>query len=228
MQKTINLGALTPDEKQELLRQLQAEEAAKEAKVKAERDELKMLTDESIIESFEMLRALSLNIGNVKRKVYDTVNTVIELKRNIYNSTREQYSHTFTSSDGMLRIIIGYNVCDDFDDSATAGIDGVNQFLTTLGVDDNSKMLVKMAKQLLAKDAKGNLNARKVMQLAKMANESGHKAFIDNVQIIVDAYRPVKSKVYIIAKQRTPDNNEWKTLPLGITEAPIEHIAPQL
>lgn len=220
-QKSVNISMLTDADKAALLEALEAEKAEKQNKVKAEREGLKKLTDESIKECFDILSGVSSNIADAKAKVYDTLNTVIELKRNIYNSTKEQYSHTFTNAEGNLRITIGYNVIDDFDDSATAGIDGVNQFLTTLGVDTNSKMLVKMAKQLLAKDAKGNLNARKVMQLAKMANESGHKSFIDNVQIIVDAYRPIKSKIYIIAKYRQADDNEWKTLPLGITEAPV-------
>lgn len=224
MSTKINLSMLSDEEKEALKAQLDAEQAEKQNKIKAEREGLKKLTDESIKECFDILSGLSSTITEAKRKVYDTINTVIELKRNIYNSTKEQYSHTFTDADGNLRITIGYNVIDDFDDSATAGIDGVNQFLTTLGVDQNSKMLVKMAKQLLAKDAKGNLNARKVMQLAKMANESGHKSFIDNVQIIVDAYRPIKSKIYILAKYRQADDNEWKSLPLGITEAPVETI----
>ncbi len=217
----LNLSLLSDEDKKALLEQLKAEELEKENKVKAERDSLKKLTDESIKESFKILNGLSVAITDAKKQVYNIINDVIELKKIVYNGTNDQYSHTFTSNDGMLRITVGFNVVDDFDDSSTAGIDGVNQFLTTLGVDDNSKMLVKMAKQLLAKDAKGNLNARKVMQLAKMANESGHKAFIDNVQIIVDAYRPIKSKIYMIAKFRTGEG-EWKALPLGITEANID------
>jgi hypothetical protein len=60
------------------------------------------------------------------------------------------------------------------------------------------------------------------MEMMQEANKRGDQELIDKIQIIVDAYRPIKTKIYIIAKYRDDKQNEWRTLPLGFTEAPID------
>jgi hypothetical protein len=212
---------LTPEQRKQL-EELKALEAAEIAAKKEERNALKELTDENVKEGFEILLEVSDFLSKAKKKVYGMFADIIELKKQVYDGSDEQYSHTFTTKDGNYRIIIGFHVVDSFDDSHTAGVDGVNKFLNKLGVDKDSKMLVKMAKKLLSRDAKGTLNARKVMQLLQMANEHGDKDFIDNVQIIIDAYKPIKTKMYMIARYRREKDNEWLTLPLGITEASLD------
>ncbi len=208
------------EEQRKQLEELKKLEQQEIDKQREERETLKDMTSDAVLRSFEVLKEVSGALALAKTKVYGILKSVVELKKDVYDVPDNQQSHTFTTSDGKFRIILGYHVIDDFDDSHTAGVDGVNKFLDSLGVDKNSKMLVQMAKKLLSRDAKGTLNARKVMQLMKLAQESAHKDFIDSVQIIVDAYNPVKSKMYIIAKYRD-DNNEWITLPLGITEAKV-------
>ncbi len=209
------------DEQRHQLEHLKMLEAREKSMVKEDQKALKELTDETVKNAYVILAKTSEVIAEAKTMVYGMFADIIELKKQIYKTSDEQYSHTFTTKDGMLRIIIGFHVVDNFEDSHTAGVDGVNSFLNSLGVDDNSRMLVKMAKKLLSRDNKGTLNARKVMQLMQMANESGQAQFIDNVQIIIDAYKPIKTKLYIIARYRSEKENEWKALPLGITEADI-------
>jgi hypothetical protein len=209
------------EEQRKQLEELKALEAKEKQQVKKDRDELKKITNKTVKEAFPILMELNEALMNTKKKVYGMFADIIELKKAVYESSDEQYSHTFTSDCGNYRIIIGFHVNDHFEDSHTAGVDGVQRFLNSLGVDDNSKMLVDMAKQLLSRDAKGTLNAKKVMKLMQMANKSGKQDFIDNVQIIVDAYSPIKSKLYIQAKFRD-DSNEWKHIPLGITEVSID------
>ncbi len=214
-------AVMTAEQRQQLeeLKQLEAQE---QASIKEERKALKEMTDETVKDAFVVLEQTSKIITEAKAKVYGMFADIIELKKQVYEGSDDQFSHTFTSKDGMLRIIIGFHVVDHFDDSHTAGVDGVNKFLNSLGVDENSKMLVKMAKKLLSRDAQGTLNARKVMQLMQMANESGKTEFINNVQIIIDAYKPIKTKLFIIARYRSENEKKWVTLPLGITEANID------
>jgi len=210
------------DEQRKQLEQLQAIANAEKEQKLEDRETLKKLTDENVVTAFGVLDLLSKNIADVKARVYAMFADIIELKKQVYETTDEQYSHTFTSACGKYSIKIGYNTIDHFGDSHTAGVDGVNKFLNSLGIDDNSRMLVKMAKKLLSRDAKGTLNARKVMQLMQMAAESRKQEFIDSVQIIVDAYQPIKTKMYIHAKYREDKENEWRTMPLGITEAKLD------
>lgn len=210
-------------EKQRLqLKELKELEAKEKATLKEEQQTLKEMTDETVKDAFNVLIQTSETIAKAKQLVYGMFADIIELKKEVYKTSDEQFSHTFTTKDGLYRIIIGFHLTDHFEDSHTAGVDGVNTFLNNLGVDTNSKMLVKMAKKFMSRDAKGTLNARKVMQLMQMANESGKQEFIDNVQIIVDAYKPIKTKLYIVARSRNNKENEWKALPLGITEANLD------
>ncbi len=217
MEKSI----LTPEQRQQLeeLKRLEAQEKERE---KEERDALKQVTDETVKEAFVVLSGLSEVITNVKKQVYGMFADIIELKKQIYQTSDEQYSHTFTTIDSKFRIIIGFHVVDNFDDSHTAGVDGVNDYLTKLGVDNDSKWLVKTIKKYLARTANGELNAKKVMELMQLANERGDETLIDKVQIIVNAYNPIKTKLYIMAKYRDGKQNEWNTLPLGITEAKLK------
>ncbi len=212
---------LTPEQRQQLeeLKRLESQEKERE---KEERNTLKQVTDETVKEAFVVLSGLSEVITNVKKQVYGMFADIIELKKQIYQTSDKQYSHTFTTTDSKFRIIIGFHVVDNFDDSHTAGVDGVNEYLNKLGTDTDSKWLVKNLKKYLARNAKGELNARKVMEMMQLANERGDQELIDKVQIIVNAYNPIKTKLFIIARYRDGKQNEWNTLPLGITEAKID------
>ncbi len=214
---------LTPKQRKDLERLKSLEAQEKEA-IKNDRQALKDLTSETAKDVFDILMKLSTIVTKVKKEAYEKLLSVIELKRDIYQSTDEQFSHTFTTDCGLYRIIAGFNVIDHFDDSHTAGVDGVLTFLNSLskGEGSDSEIAVDVAKDALKKDSKGNLNARKVMKLQQKAIKSGRKEFIDNVQIIIDAYKPMKSKIYIQAKYRDTKDMEWKNLPLGITEANVD------
>ena len=220
MQTVEEKTILTPEQRAQL-QELKKLEAAEKAQEKEERDALKTMTDEAVMEAFGVLCSLSEMIAKVKKQVYAIFADVIELKKQVYKTSAEQYSHTFTTKNSKLRIIIGFHVVDNFDDSHTAGVDGVNEYLGKLGKDTDSKWLVKNLKKYLARNVNGELNAKKVMEMMQLANERGDQELIDKVQIIIDAYDPIKTKLYIMAKYRDEKQNGWKTLPLGITESPI-------
>lgn len=204
------------------LEELKKLESQEKERTKEDRQTLKEMTDESVKDAFAILLQLSKNIKEAKTIVYSKFADIIELKKQVYQTSDEQFSHTFTTKDSKLRIMVGYHVVDSFDDSHTAGVDGVNEYLSNMGTDDDSKWLVKTIKKYISRNTKGELNAKKVMELMQLANERGDQLLIDKVQIIVDAYTPIKTKLFIMAKYRDDKQNEWKTLPLGITEANMD------
>ena len=217
---SIDLTQLSAQQKMELMKQLEAEEAARLAKVREDRETYKKIVDETVLHVFDLFRSLSLKLSQVKEFTYNHFADIMEMKKDVYGEkTDDQYSHTFTTSDGLMRIILGYHVTDDYDDTVNVGVEKVKEYISSLGRDENSRQLVGAVLRLLSKDQKGNLKASRVMQLSKMADDSGNEEFQDAVKIIRDAYRPQRSKSYIVAKYRRPDTNEWITLPLGITEA---------
>lgn len=215
----MDVSKLTPEQKQELLKELEQQQAEKKRKIKEEREALKELTDESIDAAFKIIEPLSKELSGRKKQIHDIFSQVINTKFEVYDIKEDQQSHTFTNKAGTKRIVIGYHVVDNYDDTMNAGIEKVRDFLGSLGRDDNSKWLVKTVFKLLAKDQKGNLNPRNVMQLENMAQDKGDENFIDGVEIIKNAYSPVKSKQYIVASVRDEKTNAWKNIPLGMTEA---------
>ncbi|MGV4459871.1 DUF3164 family protein, partial [Ornithobacterium rhinotracheale] len=86
---------------------------------------------------------------------------------------------------------------DNWDDSLTAGIEKVRDFLKILAKDDNSANLVKVIQRLLKQDTKGNLKASRVIELTKLAEEINNEEFIDAVNIIRQSYKPQRSAFFV-------------------------------
>lgn len=213
------LVKMTPEERAEF----EAFRAAKlkkeaEAKAKEERETYKLLVEESINKAFPRLVEISDRLRLEKQEVTDIFKVAIEMKEQIFGIKSDQLSHTFSSLDGSKRITIGRYVTDNWADTVNEGIAKVTEAIQGLARDDNSKALVKAVLRLLSKDSKGTLKASRVLQLRKMADESGLQEFVDGVKIIEESYQPVTSKLYIRCEQKVADE-AWQIIPLGMTEA---------
>ena len=217
---SIDLTQLSAEQKVELMKQLATEEAVQRQKIKEDRETYKKIVDETIVNVFDMLRQLSNQISLTKEFTYTSFGDIIEMKADVYGErVSDQYSHTFTTSDGSLRIKLGHIVRDDYDDTVSVGIEKVKAYISGLGRDKESKQLVGAVLQLLSRNKEGKLHASRVVQLSKMADESGDPDFIEGVKIIRDAHQPQRSKNYIQAWYRNAVKNDWVALPLSITEA---------
>lgn len=201
-------------------------EAFKAAKVKKEaaekarqdREAYKSLVDETINDIFPGLEEISGLLSQRKKEAYERFQQALVMKAELYEKTNENKSNTFINKEGNRRITLGQYEVDAYDDTVNEGIAKVKSFIESLAKDKDSKMLVSAILKLLTKDNKGNLKASRVMQLRKMADESGNEQFIDGVRIIEAAYRPTVSKFYVRAERKL-DNGEWVAVPLGMTEA---------
>ena len=65
---------------------------------------------------------------------------------------------------------------------------------------------------------KGTLKASRVVQLRKIAEETGSERFMEGVQIIEEAYQPAISKQFVRAEMKN-ENGKWVCIPLGMTES---------
>jgi hypothetical protein len=194
------------------------EEKERQKRIQESRKTYKELVDETVEGIFPHLVEVSKNLQFEKKNVYSSFKQAIEIKGEIYDVHEDQRSHTFTNSAGDRRITLGQYVVDGYDDTVNEGISKVKEFISSLARDDESSMLVNGILRLLSKDKDGNLKASRVIQLSKMANESGNEKFIDGVRIIQESYRPSASKKYIRAEYKN-EKGEWKNIPLGMTEA---------
>lgn len=196
---------------------------AEDNKKKEQRRSYVELIDEELANAMPELIKVSGDIQTVKQKVLDNFRTVLEMKNEMFRADNgldlTNKSHTFTNSEGTMRIVIGQYLTDDWADTAELGVEKIVNYIQSLATDDKSKALVSMVMKLLARDAKGTLNAQRILQLRSVAENAGVSEIIEGVKIIVEAYRPIPSKTYLRAYCRDGKSNAWMPIPLGMTES---------
>ena len=193
---------------------------AAEEKAKADRERYRQLVDEEIEHSIPSLLAISEEIKTCKQQVMDNFKTILEMKSELFKTKvrDDQRSHTFTNSAGDKRITLGVYVTDGYRDTVEEGISIVKEYIEGLAQDNESRALVSMVLKLLSRDAKGTLKASRIVQLRKIAMDTGNARFLEGVQIIEEAYQPAVSKQFIRAEVKD-ENGTWRSVPLGMTES---------
>lgn len=215
----INLKDLSAEQRQAMMAELQAAEDAAERHREEEIATYKLLVSDAVRECFPTLQTVSAMLTSTKQAVRDKFAAALAVKAELYGVKEGQQSHNFISDDGRYRVRMGYNVIDNYDDTAESGVAMVKEYLQGLsGESAGAQTAVKLALSLLAKDSKGTLKASRIITLRKQALESGARKFIEGVDIIMKAYKPIESKQYVRAEYKD-DNGVWKSVPLGMTEA---------
>lgn len=194
------------------------EKRARQQRRKENREMYAQVVDEQVAYAIPELLSLSEQIKTVKNTVFENFKTVLELKSDVMSMSRDgQHSHTFTTSDGMMRLTLGSNTVDAYRDTVEDGIEMVRQYIESMAKDENSRTLVNAVLRLLARDQKGTLKASRVLQLRKMADDIGDETFQEGVRIIEESYQPAETKQYIRAEYK--DEKGWHIIPLSVTDA---------
>lgn len=216
----MDINKLTAEEKAELKKQLAAEEKAEKENAKKQIEDYNTLKEQQVKETFEMLRDVSGALEIAKSTIFEQFGAVLKMKQELYCLTDAdmeiQQSHTFTSLDGKISIIVGSNVIDRWSDDVAIGIGKVTAWIDRLGTDEKSEFMVGIIKDLLKPNKDGMLKASRVLDLSKKAAEYGDQELIEAVDFIRDQYRPAKTSTFVKAKYTDPDGNiQW--LPLSMS-----------
>lgn len=194
------------------------EKKRREEERKQQRQQYAALVDDEIAATIPKLREVSEMLKNAKDKIFGNFETILKMKAEIIGAARDgQCSHTFTNSDSTLRIILGVNCIDGYRDTVEDGIAMVKTYIESLAKDEATKSLVNAVLRLLSRDGQGNIKASRVLQLRKMAEDSGNEQFLEGVRIIEESYQPTVSKKFIRAQYKD-DNGAWRYIPLGMTD----------
>lgn len=184
---------------------------------KRQRGEYANMVADEIRTAIPQLREMSEALKTVKDTIFGNFDAVLKMKSEILGLTRDdQRSHTFTTSDSTLRLTLGVNCIDGYRDTVEDGIAMVKKYIESLAKDDNSRALVNAVLRLLSRDGQGNIKASKVLQLRKMADDSGDERFIEGVKIIEESYQPTVTKRYIRAEYKD-EKGAWRYIPLDMT-----------
>lgn len=212
----IDLTNLSAAQKAALKAQLEAEEKAEKERVQNEREAYKSLVDQTVENNVKKLSKLSCEMERIKQEVFAEFATLIKTKNELFKTKVDRQSDTFTTADGRMSITLGNRVNEGWDDTVEAGIEKVKDYLKTLAKDDNSAELVQVVMGLLAKDRKGALKANKVLELEKLAASSQDADFIDGINIIKAAYRPIPTCQFIQVELKDEEGKSRK-LPLSLS-----------
>lgn len=194
------------------------EKKRREEARRQQRKEYATLVDDEIAASIPKLREVSSVLKKVKEEIFSNFETILKMKSEIIGAPIDgQYSHTFTNSDSTLRLIIGVNCIDGYRDTVEDGIAMVKGYIEGLAKDEATKSLVNAVLRLLSRDGQGNIKASRVLQLRKMAEDSGDEQFLEGVRIIEESYQPTISKKFIRAQYKD-SNGAWCFIPLGMTD----------
>ena len=212
---------MTEEEKAEFeaFQQAKARKAAEE-KAKADREMYRQMVDEEIENSIPVLLGISEEIKESKQKVLDNFKAILAMKSDLFKTKmrNDQRSHTFTNSAGDKRITLGVYVTDGYRDTVEDRIAIVKEYIASLANDEKTQALVNMVFRLLSRDAKGTLKASRIVQLRKVAEDTGDARFMEGVRIIEESYQPEVSKQFIRAEMKDR-NGMWRPIPLGMTES---------
>lgn len=206
---------MTAAERAALKAQLEAEERAEIQKRQESIDAYKQSVDEFCRDVFGRMQKVSEQMRAEKERTFFAANILIEMKEQLYKTKQARHSNQFTSSDGKYTIALGYRTNDGWDDTVDVGIAKVKEYLRSLAANEDAAKAVDIIMKLLAKDKKGNLKASAMIQLEQEAAKIGDATFIEGVQIIRDAYRPVDTCQFISVSYKD-ENGVKQTLPLSL------------
>lgn len=212
------------DEEVALLEQARAEKAKREAEEKHAEDvkAYKELVDEAVNATVPEAEDVSRMLEQRKAGIFERFHGIIAMKEDLYKGSKSmakegRFTDSFTNKAGTARVTLGFNTNDAYDDTYTAGVDKVKEYIQSLASDDKSRQLAEMVNTLLMERSKaGQLKAQNVLRLENMANESGDPTFIEGMKIIRDAYRPERTKQFVKVEVKDA-SGKFQTISLNMT-----------
>lgn len=195
------------------------EQKAREEQRKALQSDYVDLVDGEIAAAYGQLSLLSTEMAQIKRAVFDNFRSVIEMKTEQLGLGKEegQKTHTFTNSDSTLRLTLGNYTVDAYRDTVDEGIRMVTDYIESLAKDDATGALVSAVLRLLSRNKAGQIKASRVLQLRRLAEESGSEQFLDGVKLIEESYHPQVSKSFVRIEAKDADTGEWQNIPLSLS-----------
>ena len=212
---TIDITKLSPEERKAFIAQAKALEKAEKDQRSNDLNALEEIAKEVVPLSFAKLKEASDNLAVAKENIFRDFTDYLKMKIETIGIKSNQQSHTITYGDHSIKL--GYRITDGYSDDAGYGLAMVHRFLGTLAKDDNSKKLIGALNRLLQKNAKGDLDSKKVLELRQIADRDYPDTDLQRgVEIIQNNYQAKLSKWFIEAYYTDATGVE-KSLPLSIT-----------
>ena len=195
---TIDITALTPEQKKEMRAKLDAERKEELRLEREKKDLLKSLENDVVLGQIDFFIDKRQDIEVRIENLFKNIETAIELRAEVYgNKKREQDSHTFTLDDGSASIKVGFNVRPSFNGTEAEGIVKIQEYMKSLAGDtENEKILMDMIKIFLKTDSQGNYDPKKVRELNSVRDRANSELFNAGMDIINEAMIDIRTSRY--------------------------------
>jgi len=198
------------------LEQLEALVAKKRQEQSKSRDDYKETVAHMVEENLLTLKSASKMLSEAKTLVFSDINTLLSLKKEVYGTSGDKSQQSWTFSTDSGSIVAGYRMIDDWDDSYTAGIEKVKEFVNSLAKDEDSANLAETLLSFIKSERNGKLKSQNILDLKKMADKVGSATLTDGVNIIIAAKRPKRSAMFVEASIVDESGNK-EYIPLSIS-----------
>jgi len=210
----IDVSELSSEEKKKLLEQLEKDEKVTQEQRKKNIQSYNDLKHETVLKVFAKLEKISQDMTETKTNLLDEFKALLDSKNELFDVNETQLSHNWTTKEGDITIITGFNTVDRWDESVSAGVTKVQEWMDKQSGENN--MILGFLRDLLKPNKEGVLNARRVLDMQNRAEEHGDQELIDAVALIRLAHRPYKTGTYIKAKYKDEDGNtHWLGLSMS-------------
>jgi hypothetical protein len=213
----VKLADLSPEERAALIAELEA----KKTNEKNERRKYKEIASESVKEIVSQLIVIATNMKEAKTKAFDTLRTLAISKGEVFDVKDTQKTHTFTTLEGDKRILMGVREVNSWDGTEESGVAKIKEYLGSLVSNEKDRQLVQMINSMLKPDKNGSLDPRRIMELAKIADDAGSDLFTDGINIIQQAYSLTGTQVFLEASIKDA-NGKWKNINKDFSEIDVD------
>lgn len=197
---SIDITALSPEQKKALKAQLDADNKAEKKKRTDDLVSFKQMSEDYVNNNINPMIHHHEITGALIEKLWSDYETIKDLKSEIYGTKcNSQDSHTSTLEDGSASITVGWNVTIGFDGTESAGVEKIKEFIKSLSTEDeNNKKLSAAVNTFLKPNVKtGDLNPSKIIELSKLTTEFNDERFDDGIEIIFKAQQRRKNSMYV-------------------------------
>lgn len=215
--ENITLENLTPEARQKLEDEVKKQLADQAAKEKAERERYKDFVSDEVDALFDKINEACLLLKRTKIEVSSSMDTLISTKKEVFKSSTDNKTHTASNRAGTNRITKGYRDISDWDGTQNEGVAKIQKYIASLAKDAESANIVEAIQILLKPDKRGQLDPRRILELKNWSEKTDNDEFKDGVQILINAYRIVKSKTFILVEHRDA-GGKWQNVELSFAD----------
>jgi hypothetical protein len=196
---TIDITALTPEQKKALQAQLEEENRAEKQKKANDKKILKGLKNDFVLGNVDFFIDKRNDVEDRVIKMFKDLESIVEMDSALYGEKKkEQDSYSHTLDDGSAYMQTGWNVSPSFNGTEAHGISKLKDFMASLaGETENEKLLMKFLNVALKTDVKGNYNPKKVRELDSLRQDANNEVFNEAMDIINEAMIDIRTSRYV-------------------------------